>query len=195
MENYKGMNGGNDMQEHKAILIELGEDYIEMQKNEMEKWFEHILTAQTALEVMLAKAVPSIREPHIREAIEKIQKSQQHHGESAENLFSIIGRTADDRKDRILGTVLGKVEEALLSFQDFLAGAKGSWQSLHHLLLLNQQAMGAFAVGEQLGLSVGSREVADACFLIVHDKTMHQLLLQEYMLEMAPISILYKEQV
>ncbi|WP_335501718.1 hypothetical protein [Neobacillus vireti] len=61
------------------------------------------------------------------------------------------------------------------------------------MLHINQQAMGAFAVAEQLGLSLGIKEIVALAFPVVHEKTMHQLLLQEYMLEMAPISILYKQ--
>jgi hypothetical protein len=76
-----------------------------------------------------------------------------------------------------------------------MGGAIGSWQNIHHLLTLNQQAMGAFAVCEQLGLSLGIKEIAAIGFSITHEKTMHQLVLQEYMLEMASISILYREDV
>jgi hypothetical protein len=52
-----------------------------------------------------------------------------------------------------------------------------------------------FAVAELLGLSLGMKEIVSIAFPIAHEKTMHQMLLQEYMLEMAPISILYKEDV
>lgn len=48
-----------------------------------------------------------------------------------------------------------------------------------------------FAVAELLGLSLG-KEIDSIAFPIVHEKTVHQMLLQEYMLEIAPISILYK---
>ena len=97
--------------------------------------------------------------------------------------------------DQILGTTISKLEESLLQFQDIMAGAAGSWKHIHQLIILNQQAMGAFAVAEQLGLSLGQKEIVMISFKVVHEKTMHQLLLQEYMLEMAPVSVLYKENV
>lgn len=74
-----------------------------------------------------------------------------------------------------------------------MGGAAGSWKHLHSMILINQQALGAFAVAEQIGLALGMKEIVALAFPIVHEKTMHQLLLQEYMLEMAPISILYKQ--
>ncbi|WP_456275970.1 hypothetical protein [Bacillus sp. AK128] len=60
---------------------------------------------------------------------------------------------------------------------------------------VNQQTMDTMAAAEQLGLSMGIKEIVDISFPVVHEKTMHQLLLQEYILEGAPISILYKNNV
>jgi hypothetical protein len=190
MEGDKEMNETNPI-----ILIELDDATRERQLNETEKWLEHVLTAQIAFESLMPKAVEAIEEPHIKEALEKMHGATKHHTKAAEELFQTIGRTADGTKDKILGTSLSTIEKGLMSFQDTLGGAVGSWQGMHHLLSLNLKAMGAFAVAEQLGLSLGNKDLALAAFPIVHEKTMHQLLLQEYMLEMAPISILYKENV
>jgi hypothetical protein len=180
---------------NETILIELDETTLLKKINEVEKWFEHVLTAQITLETLLNKTIPAIVEPHIREALEKIQQAEVMHSKSADNLFIAIKRIPDAAKDRALGTVVSKVEEGLLSFQDMMGGAVGSWQGIHHLMLLNQQAMGAFAVAEQLGLALGIKEIAAIAFPIVHEKSMHQLLLQEYMLEMAAIAILYKQDI
>lgn len=180
---------------NEIVLIELDEKTRTWQLNEVEKWFEHVLTTQLSFEVLIQKAIPMIKEPHIKEAIEKINEATKHHGKVAEQLFEVIERHPDVIKDKIMGTTVLKVEEGLFKFQEMLAGAVGSWQQLNHLLILNHQAMGAFAVAEQLGLSLGITEIVDLAFPVVHDKTMHQLLLQEYMLEMAPVSILYKENV
>jgi hypothetical protein len=188
MEGDKTMSANNPI-----ILIELDEATRVMQLNETEKWLEHVLTAQIAFESLMPKAVGDIEEPHIKEALEKMHGATKHHTKAAEELFKTIGRTADGVKDKILGSTLSVIEEGLMTFQDTLGGAVGSWQGMHLLLSMNQKAMGAFAVAEQLGLSLGNKELTLAAFPVVHEKTMHQLLLQEYMLEMAPISILYKE--
>ncbi|WP_462411484.1 hypothetical protein [Neobacillus sp. Marseille-QA0830] len=181
--------------ENETILIEVDEQYLLKQYVEVEKWFNHTLTIQYALEGKLQKTVPDILEPHIREAMKKIVEANQHHTKVVGELFDIIQREPSVTLDCVLGSVVGKLEAGLVSFQDVMGGAVGSWKNIHQLLLINQQAMGAFAVCEQLGLSLGIKEIFGISFSITHEKTMHQLLLQEYMLEMAPISILYKEEV
>ncbi|MFD2215775.1 hypothetical protein [Metabacillus endolithicus] len=191
----KNKKGKKMKTENPVLLIELDDEIRNQQLNEVEKWFEHVLTAQMAFEVVIQKTTPKIQEPHIKEAIVKIEGATKEHQKIAKQLFQLINRNPDIVMDRILGTTVSKLEEGLLTFQDFMGGAVGSWQGMHQLLLLNQQAMGAFAVAEQLGLSLGIKEIVKATFKVVHEKTMHQLLIQEYMLEMAPISILYKQNV
>lgn len=181
--------------EQEIILIEVDEQYLSQQFLEMEKWFNHTLTVQYALEDKLQKTIPAIHEPHIREAVEKVLEANKHHTKVIGELFDIINKQPKVTLDYVLGSVVGKLEEGLMVLQDVMGGAVGSWQNIHHLLTINQQALGAFAVCEQLGLSLGIKEIVGIGFSITHEKTMHQLLLQEYMLEMAPISILYKEDV
>jgi hypothetical protein len=178
---------------NKAILIELDEPYLTGQISEVSKWFNHVLTIQTALEQAVAEAITAILEPHIKEAIEKIKRANEHHTVCANELFRVIGQSPNTVSDQITGEMTVNIEKALFSLQDLMGGAAGSWKQLHSMLLINQQAMGAFAVAEQLGLSLGIKEIVALAFPVVHEKTMHQLLLQEYMLEMAPISILYKQ--
>ncbi|MDQ1143920.1 hypothetical protein QE429_000747 [Bacillus sp. SORGH_AS 510] len=178
---------------NKTILIELDEQYLAGQISEVAKWFNHVLTIQTALEHVVANAIPTIMEPHIREAIEKMKRANKHHTECAKELFRVIDKSPNTVSDQLTGQTVANMETALFSLQDVMGGAAGSWKQLHSLLHINQQAMGAFAVAEQLGLSLGMKEIVALAFPIVHEKTMHQLLLQEYMLEMAPISILYKQ--
>ncbi|MEH7073844.1 hypothetical protein [Neobacillus drentensis] len=178
-----------------TILIELDKQTRSNHLNQMEKWFEHVLTIQMSLENSLQRAIPIISEPHMKEAIQKTQAAVRAHSSAAEDLFKAIHRSADAAKDRALANINTAVQTGLFSFEDLMGGAVGSWKEIHLLLLMNQQAMGAFAVAEQLGLAIGMKEVVNIAFPVVHEKTMHQLLLQEYMLEMAPVSILYQENV
>lgn len=180
---------------NEVLLIEIDDDTVNKQLNEVERWFEHVLTTQMAFELQIKQSTPKIKEPHIKEALERMYTATKHHTKTAEQLFQVINKSADEKKDTILAVSSAAIEKGLMIFQETLAGAVGSWRELHHLLLLNQQAMGAFAVAEQLGLSLGIKEIVLLTFKVAHEKTMHQLLLQEYMLEMAPISILYKESI
>ncbi|WP_437680270.1 hypothetical protein [Sorangium sp. So ce131] len=56
-------------------------------------------------------------------------------------------------------------------------------------------AMGAFAIAEQLGLALAHHELRDLAFAVEAEKSTDQLILKELMLEMAAVSILYGEQV
>ncbi|WP_437337445.1 hypothetical protein [Sorangium sp. So ce394] len=67
--------------------------------------------------------------------------------------------------------------------------------NLHHLLMLNLDAMGAFAIAEQLGLALAHHELRDLAFDVEAEKSTDQLILKELMLEMAAVSILYGERV
>lgn len=178
---------------NKTILIELDEQYRIGQLAEVTKWLNHTLTIQTAFQHFVENAIPVIVEPHIKEAIEKILRATKHHTDCAMELFQVIDQSPNTISDTITGQIFVNLEKGLFFLQDLMGGAVGSWKQVHSMLQLNQQAMGAFAVTEQLGLSLGMKEIVALAFPIVHEKTMHQMLLQEYMLEMAPISILYKQ--
>jgi len=178
---------------NKTILIEVDEQYMAGQFAAVAKWLNHTLTIQTAFEQFVANTIPAIMEPHIKESIEKIRKANEQHTQCAKDLFQIIEQSPTTVSNTILGQIVVNMENALFTLQDLMGGAAGSWKQLHSMLHLNQQAMGAFAVAEQLGLSLGIKEIVALTFPVVHEKTMHQLLLQEYMLEMAPISILYQQ--
>jgi hypothetical protein len=180
---------------NQITLIELDDAYLADQLDKVENWLEHTATAQFILMEKLRKAIPKIEEPHIREAMEKIADANKHHAHGVEQLFSFIDRKPNKKTDSVVAAATEKLEVGIFSFQDLFGRAVGSWQGLHHLLLLNQQAMGAFAVVEQLGYSLGMKEVVDVGFSVTHEKQMHHIVLQEYMLEMAPISILYKRNI
>jgi hypothetical protein len=74
-------------------------------------------------------------------------------------------------------------------------GAKGNWEDLHHLVMLNQDAMAAFAIAEQLGLALAHHELRELAWGVEAEKSTDQLILKELMLEMAAVSILYGERV
>ncbi|HKN87624.1 MAG TPA: hypothetical protein VJV04_12245, partial [Nitrospiraceae bacterium] len=67
-----------------------------------------------------------------------------------------------------------------------------AWKDIRVLLIANLDSMGAFAVAEQLGMALGIPNIVDITFPIVHEKSTQHLLLQEYMLEMVSVSILYE---
>ena len=62
-------------------------------------------------------------------------------------------------------------------------------------LLIESQDAGTFAIVEQLGYAVGLPELAEPAFEAVAEKTKDHLLIQEYVLEIAPVGILYHQNV
>ncbi|MFB6367278.1 hypothetical protein ACFCP7_25170 [Paenibacillus elgii] len=56
-------------------------------------------------------------------------------------------------------------------------GATGSWKHIHQLLLINLNALGAFAIAEQLGLALGLKKIIDITFQIILEKQASQLVL------------------
>jgi hypothetical protein len=91
------------------------------------------------------------------------------------------------------GSVVGKVRRTAADLQGKAGGAQTGWRELHQLLLANVNAMGAFAIAEQLGLALGLPEIVDITFPVVQELSTAQLLLQELLLETAPPAILSAE--
>ncbi|QDP41873.1 hypothetical protein [Radiobacillus deserti] len=182
-------------QKQSLTLIELGSTYREEQLDRVERWLGNTIAIQIALMDITNKALKEIKEPHIHEALSKMEKSNQRHQDHAESLYKIISKEYTKQRNQLMGKGTALLEQGLFSFQDLMGGAVGSWKYMHQLVSLNQQVMGAFAILEQLGLALGMKDFVDTVFKIVHEKQMHQLMLQEYMLEMASISILYKNTV
>jgi hypothetical protein len=174
-----------------SILLELDEQTWKDSLDRVETWLGNVLMIQTNFRQLIEDTVDKVHEPHIRAYLADILEQAKQHEQQAEELSRVIGR--DPSKARKLsGTVMSKVNQVVADIQGVAGGARGGWQDLRQLLLANLDSMGAFAIAEQLGLALGLPQIVDITFPIVQEKSRHQLLLQEYMLEMAPVSILYK---
>jgi hypothetical protein len=182
------MNSSNSS---RAILLELDEQTWKDSLDRVETWLGNVLMIQTNLRQLIEDTVDKMHEPHIRTYLADILEKAKQHEQQAEELYRVIGR--DPSKARKLGgTLMSKASQALADIQGAAGGAVGGWRDLRELLLANLDSKGAFAIAEQLGLALGLPEIVDITFPIVQEKSTHQLLLQEYFLEMGPVSILYK---
>lgn len=156
------------------------------------KWFDNLMLVQASYRKLLEDTIEKIAEFHIKAYLTEIAERAKQHEAQIENLYKIINR--DPSKIRkTLGTVIGKADQLLGDLMAATGGVKGPWQDLHQLYLSNTNTMGAFAVAEQLGLALGLPEILDVTFPIVREKSTDQLLLQEFVLEMSGIAILYNE--
>ncbi|WP_437664425.1 hypothetical protein [Sorangium sp. So ce1182] len=158
-------------------------------------WLANVITVQAAFRNALEIAVPKVEEPNIRQFLSEILDRARRHEEVAHRLPRTIGRVAADGPRGLAGAAMDVARKALDAVEGVAGGAKGNWKDLHHLLMLNLDAMGAFAIAEQLGLALAHHELRDLAFDVVAEKSTDQLILKELMLEMAAVSILYGERV
>lgn len=178
------------------ILIELDEQTWNEQIDAAAAWFDNLLMIQATFRDLAEDTAGKIGEPHIKAYITDIFEAARGHEQKARELYPIIGREpAQSGVRKLGGTLLSKASQVVADLQGAAGGAAGNWRDIRQLLLTNLDSMGAFAVAEQLGLALGLPEIVDITFPIVNEKSTQQLLLQEYMLEMAPKSILYKASV
>jgi hypothetical protein len=176
------------------LLLELGREAWEEQIGRVASWLDNVLMLQAAFGQLTRDTADKVREPHIKAYLSDIAARATEHERKAEELYRVIGRQPSATR-KVGGVVASKAEEALAKIEGLMGGAVGNWQELRQLLVANLNSMGAFAIAEQLGLALGIPEIPEITFPVVHEKSTQQLLLQEYMLEMAAKSILYQANV
>ncbi|HET7628686.1 MAG TPA: hypothetical protein VFK44_09890 [Bacillales bacterium] len=172
------------------IVIGLAETDWKEKIDRMEKWLETTSLVQASFHKMVNDAAEAVTEPHIRNALEKMAERAERHDREIGELFRLIGRERA-ALPQAAGPVMGKMLELAGHSLDMLGGASGTWRYLHELTLANDHVLGAVAVTEQLALSLGMKEPVKLTFPLIHEKQTDRLVLMEYMLETAPLSILY----
>lgn len=184
----------NNHKNDQTILIELEESTRSKHLDRTASWLNNVLITQSSYRQLLEDTVKKVEEPHIRQYLADILKRAIRHEEQVQEMFSIIDRKPSTLR-KLTGQIMGKVRQALGDLMAAGGGAKGPWQDIHQLYLSNLNAMGAFAVVEQLGLALGIPRLVDLAFTVVAEKSTDQLLLQEFVLEICSYSILYKESI
>lgn len=174
------------------ILLDLDDKTWQTQLDRVESWLGNVLLVQGEFRKFAADTAAKITEPHIKKYLSDIAARAGAHEDQARDLYRVLGRTPSDARS-MAGTILGKAREAVGAVVGLAGGARGNWKDLRQLLLVSQDALGAFAIVEQLGYALGLPQLAEPAFRIVAEKTKDQLLIQEYVLEMGPVAILYHE--
>ncbi len=174
------------------ILLDLDEKTWGEQLDRAESWLGDVLLAQEKFRKFAEDTADKIKEPHIKQYLAEIVGRAKRHEEEARSLFRAIGREPSGGRS-LAGSAAAKVGEAVAGVVGLAGGARGNWKDLRQLLLESMDALGAFAVAEQLGYALGLPGLAEPAFRVVAEKTKDQLLIQEYVLEMGPVSILYHE--
>jgi hypothetical protein len=175
------------------VLIELDEQSWNSFFDNAAKWFDNLLLVQSSYRKLLEDTIEKINEFHIKAYLSDILERARKHEEKIDDLYKIINRDSSKIR-KALGTVIGKADQVLGDLMAVTGGFSGPWQDLHQLYLSNTNVMGAFAVAEQIGLALGLPEIIEITQPIVFEKSTDQLLIQEFVLEMCGISILYNQE-
>ena len=173
-----------------ALLLELDQKSWGNFNENAQQWLDNLLMTQSAFRQLSADIKDKIEENHLQKYVSDIHERALDHEKKIEKLYDFVD--GDPSKTReLLGNLMGKSRKA---FGDVLAlggGVTGPWQDIHQLYLANANAIGAFAVAEQIGLALAIPDMADLAFQIVAEKKTDQLMLQEIVLEMSIPAILY----
>ena len=171
------------------ILLELDEATWGEQLDRAASWLGNTLMTQEKFRKFAEDTAARMREPHIKKYLEDIVERARAHEELARGLTRAIGREPSSGRS-LAGAALAKGAELVADVVGLGGGARGNWKDLRQLLIESQDALGAFAIVEQLGYALGLPELADPAFRAIAEKTKDQLLILEYMLEMGPAAIL-----
>lgn len=175
-----------------AILIDIDETTWNEHIDRTERWLGHVAMVQAEFRTLAVDTAAKFQEPHLRELLTKVAEAARAHEGRIAEMYRVIGRTQGPPVAAVAGTAMGKAREALGGLVGAAAGAVGPWRDLHQLFLVSLGALGAFGVAEQLGYSLGLPALASTAFDIQLEKFKHHRLIQEFVLEFAPIAILYQ---
>jgi hypothetical protein len=176
-----------------TLLVDIDDQTRSGQLDRVDRWLATTRLLQGGYRQLLDDTIGDIAEPHLRGYLSEIRDVAREHEDRVDDLHRAFGRepTQQGTVQSVSASVLGKARQVLGHVEGAAAGAtSGSWRKLRELLLSNLDAMAGYAVTEQLGLALGIPAVVDVTFPVVRRKTQDQLLLQEYLLEMATNAIL-----
>src|SRR3954453_8535051 len=172
-----------------SILLELDQSTWDRQIDRAAAWLGDTLMTQEKFRKFAEDTAAKLREPHIKKYLEDVVERARAHEELARGLTRAIGREPSGGRS-LAGAAMAKGGELIAGVVGLAGGARGNWKDLRQLLIESQDALGAFAIVEQLGYALGLPELAEPAFRVVAEKTKDHLLIQEYVLEMAPVGIL-----
>ncbi len=177
------------------ILIEIDRESWEDQLDSVAHWLGNTQMAEAAFRQLTEDVVKKVTEPHVRFYLSDIAKRSLRHEEILETIFHQIGREPSKFR-KVAGNLVAKGREVLADVLGLTSGASaGAWGDLHQLLMASMNSVGAVGVAQQLGLAIGHQGLTEATLKLSNEKHVQHFLLQELVLEMAPISILYKAKI
>jgi hypothetical protein len=176
-----------------AILFEIDDKSWETHLDRAERWFRHVQMVQTAFRKLVEDTLPKMHDSHLRQYLTEIlERAKDHEGKSDE-LLRMIGRDPASRK--LLGTGFAKAREMMADIEGFSGGAMSGWRDLQQLVHASLDGIAAFGVAQDLGLALGLVEITELTLHVTNEKFVHHYLLQELVLELGTMSVLYRSEI
>lgn len=155
------------------------------------EWLETATLLQATFRKMLEDTINDVAEPHIREWLDDMIVAARRHEGLINELY--VGFSRDRLPpSEARASVLARMRDVVADVESRAARAPcGAWRKLRELMLTNVDSTTGFAVIEQLARAMGLPAVVNLVLPVIHEKTKHQMVLRECLLETAPKAILY----
>jgi len=177
---------------HPPVLIELDQPFWEGQLDRAETFLGTVVLMQASFRKMAEDCRDKVEQPQFRHFLSDVAANARRHEDLIGKFYRMIGR--DPARGRAtLGALAAKGREILADVEGFASGTTSPWRDLRQLWMSSHSAEGAFGVVEQLGYALGQKDLAELAFKLVNEKHRDTLLIQEIVLEMAAVAVLYDE--
>lgn len=179
---------------HAPVLIELDDAFWRDQLDRAETFLGEVALSQAAFRAMAETVLDKVRQPQFHHFLRDIAEDARRHEAAIADFYRMLGRDLGRdpaRAPSVLGSLAAKGRELLADVEGFAGGASAPWRDLRQLWMSSHAAEGAFGVVEQLGYALGHKELAELAHNLVNEKHRGTLLIQEIVLEMAAVAVLY----
>lgn len=184
------MSAGTAASSRPPVLIELDDAFWQGQLDRAEAFLDTVVPIQAAFRAMAEDTAAKVEQPQFRHFLEDVAEDARRHERELGEFYRMIGR--DPARGRtLLGTLAAKGRELLADVEGAVSGASWPWRDLRQLWQSSHSAEGAFGVLEQLGYALGLKGFAELAFKLVNEKHRGTLVIQELVLEMAAVAVLY----
>lgn len=177
-----------------AVLFEIDQKGWNTMLDRTERWFHHVQMVQTAFRKMVEDTLPKMHDSHLRQYLTEILQHAKDHENKADALLHMIGRDPSSSR-KALGTGFAKAQELVADVKGFMGGAESGWRDLQQLVHASLDGIAVFGVAQDLGLALGLVEITELTMHISNQKFVDHYLLQELVLELGTMSVLYRSEI
>jgi hypothetical protein len=177
-----------------AVLFELDNGSWETLIDRAGKWFLNVQMIQTGLRKLVEDTLPKVNDSNVRVYLQTLLEIARRHESQAADLLRMIGREPSTTRT-VAGTGLAKTRELWAGVIGLSGGAVAAWTDLQKILHASLDGIAAFGVANDIGLALGLSDITELTLQITNEKFVQHYRLQELVLELATISVLYRSEI